>query len=191
MSWTPATVTQPMYNLLARGIEQEYLPMAQHFGIATCVYNPLAGGMLTGKQQREKPQAGTRFDNNQMYLDRYWHPAYFDAVDRLAQIAASGGTVAGEPVVELAAAPHAGRLRDSGRFAAGATGAESGDVGRWPAGPGRRSKPAIRSGAICAASRRSTIARTFWASGTSAALLRRRRGQTKVRPTGAHLHVMN
>ena len=81
--WTPATVTQPMYNLLARGIEPEYLPMASHFGIATCVYNPVAGGMLTGKQQREKPQAGTQFDNNQMYLDRYWHPAYFDAVDRL------------------------------------------------------------------------------------------------------------
>ncbi len=87
--WTPATVTQPMYNLLARGIEQEYLPMIQHFGLATCVYNPVAGGMLTGKQQREKPQPGTRFDNNQMYLDRYWHPAYFDAVERLGQIAAA------------------------------------------------------------------------------------------------------
>jgi aryl-alcohol dehydrogenase-like predicted oxidoreductase len=89
--WTPATVTQPMFNLLARGIEQEYLPMVQHFGLATCVYNPVAGGLLTGKQQREKPQAGTRFDNNQMYLDRYWHPAYFDAVDKLAQIAAAAG----------------------------------------------------------------------------------------------------
>jgi aryl-alcohol dehydrogenase-like predicted oxidoreductase len=87
--WTPATVTQPMYNLLARGIEQEYLPMIQHFGLATCVYNPVAGGMLTGKQQRDKPQAGTRFDNNQMYLDRYWHPAYFDAVDCLGRIAAA------------------------------------------------------------------------------------------------------
>jgi aryl-alcohol dehydrogenase-like predicted oxidoreductase len=85
--WTPATVTQPMYNLLARGIEQEYLPMVKHFDLATCVYNPVAGGMLTGKQQRDKPQPGTRFDNNQMYLDRYWHPAYFDAVEKLAQIA--------------------------------------------------------------------------------------------------------
>jgi aryl-alcohol dehydrogenase-like predicted oxidoreductase len=85
--WTPATVTQPMYNLLARGIEQEYLPMCRHFGIATCVYNPVAGGLLTAKHRREQPQAGTRFDNNQMYLDRYWHPAYFDAVERLSQIA--------------------------------------------------------------------------------------------------------
>ncbi len=86
-----AWITQPMYNLLARGIEQEYLPMAKEFGVSTCVYNPLAGGMLTGKQQRDAPAKGTRFDSNQMYLDRYWHPAYFDAVDELKKIADGAG----------------------------------------------------------------------------------------------------
>ncbi|MDQ6666434.1 MAG: aldo/keto reductase [Acidobacteriota bacterium] len=87
----PAWITQPMYNLLARGIEQEYLPMTRAFGVSTCVYNPLAGGLLTGKQQRDAPESGTRFDNNQMYLDRYWHPAYFDAVDELRKVAAAAG----------------------------------------------------------------------------------------------------
>ncbi|MDQ6708698.1 MAG: aldo/keto reductase [Acidobacteriota bacterium] len=87
----PAWITQPMYNLLARGIEQEYLPMTREFGVSTCVYNPLAGGMLTGKQKRDAPESGTRFDNNQMYLDRYWHPAYFDAVDELQKIAEKAG----------------------------------------------------------------------------------------------------
>jgi aryl-alcohol dehydrogenase-like predicted oxidoreductase len=43
-SYRPATVAQPMYNLLARGIEQEFVPMAKHFGISMAVYNPLAGG---------------------------------------------------------------------------------------------------------------------------------------------------
>jgi aryl-alcohol dehydrogenase-like predicted oxidoreductase len=84
-------VSQIMYNLLARGIEQEYLPMCQRFGVSNMVYNPLAGGMLTGKQKRERPLAGTRFDNNQLYLDRYWHPAYFDAVDELQAAAARAG----------------------------------------------------------------------------------------------------
>jgi 1-deoxyxylulose-5-phosphate synthase len=84
-------VSQPMYNLLARGIEQEYLPFCKEFGVSTVIYNPLAGGLLTGKQGRERPIAGTRFDNNQMYLDRYWHPAYFDAVDKLQTVAASAG----------------------------------------------------------------------------------------------------
>jgi len=62
------------------------------------VYNPLAGGLLTGKQQRERPLPGTRFDNNQMYLDRFWHPACFDAVDELRAISEK----AGRSMVDLA-----------------------------------------------------------------------------------------
>jgi aryl-alcohol dehydrogenase-like predicted oxidoreductase len=80
-----------MYNLLARGIEQEYQAMAKEFGISTVVYNPLAGGMLTGKQRRDAPIAGTRFDNNPMYLKRYWHEEDFDAVAALIDIAAEAG----------------------------------------------------------------------------------------------------
>lgn len=84
-------VSQPMYNLIARGIEQEYLPMCKQFGISNIVYNPLAGGMLTGKQRRDAPIPGTRFDNNQMYLDRYWHQTTFDAIDQLQKIASDAG----------------------------------------------------------------------------------------------------
>ena len=90
-SYKPAWITQPMYNLLARGIEQEYLPMTREFGVSTVVYNPLAGGMLTGKQKRGAPIAGTRFDNNQMYLSRYWYDAYFDAVEEILAIARAAG----------------------------------------------------------------------------------------------------
>ena len=97
-SYKPPMVSQPMYNLLARGIEQEYLPFCKEFGISTVVYNPLAGGLLTGKQQRERPLPGTRFDNNQMYLDRFWHPACFDAVDELRAISEK----AGRSMVDLA-----------------------------------------------------------------------------------------
>jgi aryl-alcohol dehydrogenase-like predicted oxidoreductase len=89
--YRPPYVSQPMYNLLARGIEQEYLAMCKEFGVSTVVYNPLAGGLLTGKQQRERPISGTRFDNNKLYLDRYWHPAYFDAVDELLRVGRAAG----------------------------------------------------------------------------------------------------
>jgi 1-deoxyxylulose-5-phosphate synthase len=91
--FAPIRVTQPMYNLLARGIEQEFLPMCQRFGIATAVYNPLAGGLLTGKHGAS-PEAGGRFDGNQMYLDRYWHDAMHRAVEHLRS--------AGRPLVSLA-----------------------------------------------------------------------------------------
>lgn len=88
--FSPAAITQPMYNLLARRIEDEYLPMCKEFGIATVVYNPLAGGLLTNKHQAS-PVPGTRFDGNQMYLRRYWNEVTLEAVRRLSEIAEQGG----------------------------------------------------------------------------------------------------
>jgi aryl-alcohol dehydrogenase-like predicted oxidoreductase len=89
--WHAPYITQPMYNLLARGIEQEYLPMCKQFGISTIVYNPLAGGLLTGKHKQEKVTQGTRFDNNKLYQDRYWHEQYFLSVEELRKIAKNAG----------------------------------------------------------------------------------------------------
>ena len=81
--WQPVQVVQPMYNVIARGIEQEFLPFCKEFGIATVVYNPLAGGLLTNKQKSAKPLAGTRFDRMPVYRDRYWHDVNFEAVEEL------------------------------------------------------------------------------------------------------------
>jgi len=89
--WHAPYISQPMYNLLARGIEQEYLAMCKEFGVSTVVYNPLAGGLLTGKHRPDAVIPGTRFDNNKLYQDRYWHQQYFNAVERLRQIAQSAG----------------------------------------------------------------------------------------------------
>jgi aryl-alcohol dehydrogenase-like predicted oxidoreductase len=89
--WTAPSVSQPMYNVLARRIEDEYLPMCAEYGVSTVVYNPLAGGLLTGKHSAAAPIPGTRFDGNEAYLDRYWNDRNFDAVSRLAEIAAAAG----------------------------------------------------------------------------------------------------
>ena len=89
--WQAPYVSQPMYNLLARGIEQEFLPMCKEFGIPNVVYNPLAGGLLTGKHKQESITPGTRFDDNKMYQDRYWHEQQFRAVEQLRKIAREAG----------------------------------------------------------------------------------------------------
>jgi aryl-alcohol dehydrogenase-like predicted oxidoreductase len=90
--YVPPTVSQPMYNVLARGIEQEYIPFCREYGVGIVAYNPLAGGLLTGKHARGNPPAtGTRFDGNKMYQDRYWHPAYFDAQDEITAVAKRAG----------------------------------------------------------------------------------------------------
>lgn len=86
------TVAQPMYNMLARGIEQEYVEFSRRYGVSNVCYNPLAGGLLSGKQSlSDGPIPGTRFDGNKMYLDRYWHGEYFRAVEALRTVADSLG----------------------------------------------------------------------------------------------------
>jgi aryl-alcohol dehydrogenase-like predicted oxidoreductase len=95
----PYFISQSMYNLIARGIEDEYLPFCQRFGVAVVPYNPLAGGLLTGKHsQQSGPAPGTRFDGNKMYQDRYWLDDDFAAVEELRSIARE----AGKSLVELA-----------------------------------------------------------------------------------------
>jgi len=86
--YQPPSISQPMYNMLARGIEQEYISFAKRFGVSNICYNPLAGGLLSGKQNFQSgPLPGTRFDGNQMYLNRYWNAGYFEAVESLREIA--------------------------------------------------------------------------------------------------------
>jgi aryl-alcohol dehydrogenase (NADP+) len=84
---------QPRYNLLFRQPERELLPLCLEDGVGVIPYNPLAGGMLTGKHDRDRaPPADGRFafdpQASPMYRDRYWHDQAFDAVDALQALAA-------------------------------------------------------------------------------------------------------
>jgi aryl-alcohol dehydrogenase (NADP+) len=86
---------QPRYNLLFRGFERDLLPMCEEEGIAVIPYNPLAGGLLTGKHDRAAPPAdGTRFTLGsaaRRYQARYWNQREFDTIAALRLIAAEAG----------------------------------------------------------------------------------------------------
>jgi aryl-alcohol dehydrogenase-like predicted oxidoreductase len=89
--WPKMQVSQQMYNLLARRIEEEYRTCAQYHGLFTIAYNPLAGGLLSGKHLASKePEPGSRF-SVKYYQARYWNETQFQAVDRLRGIAADAG----------------------------------------------------------------------------------------------------
>jgi aryl-alcohol dehydrogenase-like predicted oxidoreductase len=86
--WQKMQVSQQMYNLLARRIEEEYRTCAQHLGLFNIAYNPLAGGLLSGKHRvSREPEPGSRF-SVKYYQARYWNETQFHAVERLRGIAA-------------------------------------------------------------------------------------------------------
>jgi len=84
---------QPRYNLLFRQMERDMFAMCAEEGLAVIPYNPLAGGLLTGKHTYDaSPPVGTRFQLGTAaagYQDRYWQQREFASVDALREIAAA------------------------------------------------------------------------------------------------------
>jgi aryl-alcohol dehydrogenase-like predicted oxidoreductase len=80
---------QPRYNILFRMIEAEILPLCRAHGVGVIAYNPLAGGMLTGRYRDRTPsevEEGTRFGlqrSGELYRKRYWNEVVFEVVARL------------------------------------------------------------------------------------------------------------
>jgi aryl-alcohol dehydrogenase-like predicted oxidoreductase len=83
---------QNEYNLLARGIEAEVLPLAADQGLAVTPFSPLAGGLLTGKYAlgREHP-TGSRLTLRPGPYEPLLTPATFRAIDAVAAEAAGRG----------------------------------------------------------------------------------------------------
>jgi aryl-alcohol dehydrogenase (NADP+) len=103
---------QPRYNLLFRQIEREMLPFCGEEGIGVIPYNPIAGGLLSGKYTgAAPPPEGGRFtlgNAGGMYQERYWHEREFATVEELRKLAEEAGVslvtlavawVAANPVV--------------------------------------------------------------------------------------------
>jgi aryl-alcohol dehydrogenase-like predicted oxidoreductase len=102
--WPRIVSLQPRYSLLCREIERELLPLALDEGLGVIPYNPLAGGLLTGKHKPgSAPTPGTRFTlgtSADRYQDRYWNDRGFATVQSLERLAAE----AGAPLTTLAVA---------------------------------------------------------------------------------------
>ena len=82
---------QPRYNLLFRSFERDLLPLCAEEGVAVIPYNPLAGGLLTGKHDNKAPPPeGSRFQlgtAGPRYQQRYWHGQQFETIEALRKVA--------------------------------------------------------------------------------------------------------
>jgi 1-deoxyxylulose-5-phosphate synthase len=89
--------TQPRYNLLFREVERELLPLAQEDGLTVISFNPLAGGLLSGRHKySDTPETG-RFSAElgwfgELYQTRYWHEREFQTVGQVQKIAEQKGS---------------------------------------------------------------------------------------------------
>uniref|UniRef100_A0A7S0GPE9 NADP-dependent oxidoreductase domain-containing protein n=1 Tax=Amorphochlora amoebiformis TaxID=1561963 RepID=A0A7S0GPE9_9EUKA len=88
--WVLPSVYQGMYNAISRQIESELIPCLRSLKIAFYCYNPLAGGLLTGKYDYVKkgspaiPKGRFRGVGGKwamMYQDRFWHKSNFDGIE--------------------------------------------------------------------------------------------------------------
>ena len=88
-------VIQPPFNLLARDIEYELLPLCIEEGVGVASFSPMAAGFLSGKHEKGKsPTEGTRFAMSKQgfkYNLKFWNDLDFDAVEILKQIAKDHG----------------------------------------------------------------------------------------------------
>ncbi|OTB00982.1 hypothetical protein M426DRAFT_225835 [Hypoxylon sp. CI-4A] len=84
--WVRPTVYQGMYNAITRGIEPELIPACRRYGLDIVVYNPIAGGLFSGKIKSADidPGDGSRFSSNNWlgasYRDRYLKEGTFKAL---------------------------------------------------------------------------------------------------------------
>lgn len=79
--WVTPSVFEGVYNPLTRKAEVELNDCLNNFGMKFYAYNPLAGGLLTGRYTSfgESPKEG-RFTNRPNYQKRYWKKSFFEAV---------------------------------------------------------------------------------------------------------------
>ena len=97
--WVLPTVYEGIYNPLTRKAEVELNACLNHFGMRFYAYNPLAGGLLTGRYARfEDAPTDGRFTHRPNYQGRYWKKSYFDAVDVIRTAAEKAGITTIEAV---------------------------------------------------------------------------------------------
>lgn len=91
--WVRPTIYQGMYNAITRSLETEMMIACRRYGIDVVIYNPVAGGLFSGKIKSADlvPEDGRFSDTAQsgkMYRARYFRDATFEALKMIEEVAA-------------------------------------------------------------------------------------------------------
>lgn len=90
--WVKPTVFEGVYNPMTRRAEAELNACLNNFGMRFYAYNPMCGGLLTGRYGKfEDAPTDGRFTHRPNYQGRYWKKSFFDAVDVIKTAAEKHG----------------------------------------------------------------------------------------------------
>lgn len=89
-NWVRPTVYQGMYNCITRNIEPELFTACRRYGLDIVVYNPIAGGLFSGKiKSTDMVPTDGRFSDTassgKVYRGRYFHDSVFKALQIIEQ----------------------------------------------------------------------------------------------------------
>ncbi|RDW71606.1 hypothetical protein BP6252_08169 [Coleophoma cylindrospora] len=95
-NWVRPTIYQGMYNAITRSLEKELIPACHRYGLDVVVYNPLAGGIFSGKYKSTEVPAEGRFSSvneaqGSNYRKRYFRDSTFEALNVVEPVAAKHG----------------------------------------------------------------------------------------------------
>ena len=90
--WVKPTVFEGVYNPLTRRAEAELNDCLNLFGMRFYAYNPMCGGLLTGRYEKfEAAPMDGRFTHRPNYQGRYWKKSFFEAVEVIKAAAEKHG----------------------------------------------------------------------------------------------------
>lgn len=83
--WVRPTIFQGMYNAITRSIDPELVTACRRYGLDIVIYNPVAGGIFSGKYKSTEVPAEGRYSDSvgamgARYRERYFKDATFDAL---------------------------------------------------------------------------------------------------------------
>ena len=94
LGYEPITVLQYKYNILAREIEEDIIPVAKQFGIGIAAYSPLSQGILTEKYidfENKKWKIPPLSRGTYQKFDRFFTKENLEKVLKIAELARGEG----------------------------------------------------------------------------------------------------
>lgn len=117
--WVRPTIFQAMYNAITRNIETELIPACHRYGLDIVIYNPLAGGLFSGKYKSQDVPAEGRYSDagstGPNYRKRYFRDATFEALSIIEPVAAKHGLTLLETALRWVRHHSALRMDNGGR----------------------------------------------------------------------------